>query len=222
MQDTRYALRCIQYETDYVFASGVRVPPWREVHGELAYIIVRTWNTEGDAQKDPESLEISLFATSAGCFGEESGNIVITAHRDGFFVNGGICTDLEGKEVMKYDPISKTFPSLVALLRDRSPHFNEKIDHQDHVVAEKQQMRQPVEGKGRRGRAFSLRSRSNSPAAFSDDGHDISEAPKRRAYVLHQPTTHTATHTHCMITKTMVCECVQWTTSTKSIDNAPN
>ncbi|KAL1006740.1 hypothetical protein UPYG_G00076220 [Umbra pygmaea] len=39
-------LKGIQYTSDYVFINGCRTPPWRQVHGEICYLVIQTCDTE--------------------------------------------------------------------------------------------------------------------------------------------------------------------------------
>ena len=31
---------------DYEFSNGCRAPPWRQVHGEICYLVIEPWDTE--------------------------------------------------------------------------------------------------------------------------------------------------------------------------------
>ncbi|XP_030631664.1 armadillo repeat-containing protein 4 isoform X2 [Chanos chanos] len=99
-------LKSIQYTSDYEFNNGCRSPPWRQVHGEICYLIVETWDTE------------PLF---------------ITCSTAGVFLNGGI--KQEGEE-NAYERKSDIYKDLVTLLRSHSPHFAENINKQDFAVQE--------------------------------------------------------------------------------------
>ncbi|KAJ3178764.1 Armadillo repeat-containing protein 4 [Geranomyces variabilis] len=102
------ALVSIDWESDYTFANGYKAPPWRQVHGELCYIQVQTF-------------DVSKF--------------IVTASKKGYFVNKGYATNEKGEEILDYDAISNTFPALIDLLRDRSPVFNKRIDEQRYTFA---------------------------------------------------------------------------------------
>lgn len=58
----------IVYDSEFVFSNGCRSPPWRQIYGELCYLIVQTVEER----------------------------LVVTASKKGFFVNKGYCTDAEG------------------------------------------------------------------------------------------------------------------------------
>jgi len=101
-----YALESIEWESDYKFANGCRATPWRQIYNELGYIKV--------LPKDKEK-------------------IIITACINGFFINKGYVTNDKGAENIDYEAKSAVFPSLISLLKDYSPHFSEKIQTQEYV-----------------------------------------------------------------------------------------
>jgi hypothetical protein len=99
--DRSAALVGIAWESDVTYASGARAPPWREVKGDLGYLLARTWDKD------------TLF---------------IVASLDGFFVARGFTTDENGKDIMDYNPTSATCETLDALLRVASPHYADAMD----------------------------------------------------------------------------------------------
>ncbi|ORX50674.1 ARM repeat-containing protein [Piromyces finnis] len=101
-----YALDSIEWESDYKFANGCRATPWRQIYNELGYIKV--------LPKDKEK-------------------IIITACINGFFINKGYVTNDKGVENIDYETKSSVYPSLISLLKDYSPHFNDKIQHQEYL-----------------------------------------------------------------------------------------
>ncbi|XP_032561412.1 armadillo repeat-containing protein 4 [Chiroxiphia lanceolata] len=62
-------LESLEYTSDYVFANGCRAPPWRQVHGDICYLVIKPHDT------DP---------------------LYITCNTAGVFLNGG---QLKGKEL---------------------------------------------------------------------------------------------------------------------------
>eukprot|EP00833_Pecoramyces_ruminatium_P011176 jgi/Orpsp1_1/1185208/evm.model.c7180000092792.2 len=101
-----YALNSIEWESDYKFANGCRATPWRQIYNELGYI---------------------------KCFPKDKEKIIITACINGFFINKGYVTNDKGVENIDYEAKSSVFPSLISLLKDYSPHFNDKIQNQEYV-----------------------------------------------------------------------------------------
>ncbi|NXT68187.1 ARMC4 protein, partial [Chaetops frenatus] len=39
-------LESLEYTSDYVFSNGCRAPPWRQVHGEICYLVVKPHDTD--------------------------------------------------------------------------------------------------------------------------------------------------------------------------------
>ena len=63
-----FAYDCLSFILDYVFANGCRSPPWRQVHGDIAYIEVKT---------------------------KEGERFPLTASTSGYYVNRGMKKDGE-------------------------------------------------------------------------------------------------------------------------------
>ncbi|CAB1340771.1 unnamed protein product [Coregonus sp. 'balchen'] len=97
-------LKSVQYTSDYEFTNGCRTPPWRQVHGEICYLVIQPCDTEP---------------------------LHITCSTAGVFLNGGIRQ--EGEE-NAYDRTSDVYKDLVTLLKSKSPHFAENINKQDFAV----------------------------------------------------------------------------------------
>ncbi|NXJ89807.1 ARMC4 protein, partial [Corythaixoides concolor] len=51
-------LESVEYTSDYVFSNGCRAPPWRQVHGEICYLVIKPHDT------DP----LSITCSTAGVF----------------------------------------------------------------------------------------------------------------------------------------------------------
>uniref|UniRef100_A0AAR2KTB1 Outer dynein arm docking complex subunit 2 n=1 Tax=Pygocentrus nattereri TaxID=42514 RepID=A0AAR2KTB1_PYGNA len=84
----------------YEFSNGCRSPPWRQAHGEIAYLIIEPCDTE------------PLF---------------ITCSTAGVYLNSGI--KQEGEE-NAYERKSDVYKDLVTLLKSKSLHFTENINEQ--------------------------------------------------------------------------------------------
>ncbi|NXA15491.1 ARMC4 protein, partial [Sapayoa aenigma] len=39
-------LESLEYTSDYVFSNGCRAPPWRQVHGEICYLVIKPHDTD--------------------------------------------------------------------------------------------------------------------------------------------------------------------------------
>uniref|UniRef100_A0A7M4ELE5 Outer dynein arm docking complex subunit 2 n=1 Tax=Crocodylus porosus TaxID=8502 RepID=A0A7M4ELE5_CROPO len=107
-------LESLEYTSDYEFSNGCRAPPWRQVHGEICYLIVKPHDTN------------PLF---------------ITCSTAGVFLNGGREKE---KDDIKYERKSDIYKDLVTFLRERSPKFLENMAKQEYTffeepVHEKQQ-----------------------------------------------------------------------------------
>ncbi|XP_062377092.1 outer dynein arm-docking complex subunit 2 [Sardina pilchardus] len=99
-------LKSVNYTSDYEFSNGCRSPPWRQVHGEICYLIVEPCDTD---------------------------TLYITCCTAGVFLNGGI--KQEGEE-SAYDRSGDVYKDLVSLLKAHSVHFAEQINTQDFAVQE--------------------------------------------------------------------------------------
>ncbi|NXP10568.1 ARMC4 protein, partial [Thinocorus orbignyianus] len=51
-------LESLEYTSDYTFSNGCRAPPWRQVHGEICYLVIKPHDT------DP----LSITCSTAGVF----------------------------------------------------------------------------------------------------------------------------------------------------------
>ncbi|KAJ3017515.1 Armadillo repeat-containing protein 4 [Thoreauomyces humboldtii] len=100
------ALISIDWESDYTFANGYKAPPWRQVYGELCYLEVQPFDHE---------------------------KIIVSASKRGYFVNKGYTADDKGIEHLNYEANSDNFPTLIELLKSKSPHFANHIDKQAYL-----------------------------------------------------------------------------------------
>ena len=89
---------------DYEFSNGCRAPPWRQVHGDISYIIVKP--RDGD-------------------------RLSITAGTSGYFLNKGKTDNNE----IDYDRTGDVYPTLVALLKEKSQHFADTISRKVRCVS---------------------------------------------------------------------------------------
>ncbi|XP_069715550.1 outer dynein arm-docking complex subunit 2 [Phaenicophaeus curvirostris] len=94
-------LESLDYTSDYVFSNGCRAPPWRQVHGEICYLVIKPHDT------DP---------------------LYITCSAEGVFLNGG---QLKGKNCIDYERKSDICEDIVTFLRERSPRFVENMAKQE-------------------------------------------------------------------------------------------
>ncbi|XP_039983105.1 outer dynein arm-docking complex subunit 2 [Xiphias gladius] len=100
------ALKSVRYTSDYEFSNGCRAPLWRQVHGEICYLVIEPCDTE---------------------------HLYITCSNSGVFLNGGIKREWEESG---YARTSDMYKDLVTLLKSQSPYFAEKINKQDFAVQE--------------------------------------------------------------------------------------
>uniref|UniRef100_A0A8C3URH2 Armadillo repeat containing 4 n=1 Tax=Catharus ustulatus TaxID=91951 RepID=A0A8C3URH2_CATUS len=72
-------LESLEYTSDYIFSNGCRAPPWRQVHGEICYLVIKPHDT------DP---------------------LCITCSTAGVFLNGGKDIDYERKSDLYEDIVT--------------------------------------------------------------------------------------------------------------------
>uniref|UniRef100_A0A669AXU2 Outer dynein arm docking complex subunit 2 n=1 Tax=Oreochromis niloticus TaxID=8128 RepID=A0A669AXU2_ORENI len=97
-------LKSLRYTSDFEFSNGYRAPLWRQVQGDICYLVIEPCDTE---------------------------TLHITCSTAGIFLNGGI--KQEGEE-NGYEQTSDTYEDLVTLLKSRSPHFAEKINQVEDLI----------------------------------------------------------------------------------------
>uniref|UniRef100_A0A4W6G7U3 Outer dynein arm docking complex subunit 2 n=1 Tax=Lates calcarifer TaxID=8187 RepID=A0A4W6G7U3_LATCA len=93
-------LKSVRYTSDYEFSNGCRAPLWRQVHGEICYLVIEPCDTD---------------------------NLYITCSTAGVFLNGGI--KQEGEE-SGYERTSDMYEDLLTLLKSQSPYFAKNINKQ--------------------------------------------------------------------------------------------
>nr|XP_013047199.2 outer dynein arm-docking complex subunit 2 isoform X3 [Anser cygnoides] len=96
-------LESLEYTSDYTFSNGCRAPPWRQVHGEICYLVIKPHDT------DP---------------------LCITCSTAGVFLNGG---ELKSKGDIDYERKSDIYKDIVTFLRERSPRFVENMAKQQYT-----------------------------------------------------------------------------------------
>ncbi|XP_072674982.1 outer dynein arm-docking complex subunit 2-like isoform X8 [Canis lupus baileyi] len=94
-------LESIDYTSDYEFSNGCRAPPWRQIHGEICYVLVK-----------PHDVE----------------TLCVTCSTEGVFLNGGKTED-EGE--INYERKSEIYKDLVTFLKEKSAKFSENMSKQD-------------------------------------------------------------------------------------------
>ncbi|XP_054621369.1 outer dynein arm-docking complex subunit 2 isoform X1 [Dunckerocampus dactyliophorus] len=94
-------LKLVRYTSDYEFPNGCRAPLWRQLEGEMFYLVIEPYDTE---------------------------TLYITCSNTGVFFNMGIKP--EGDEIA-YERTGDVFKDLVSLLKSKSQVFAENIDSQE-------------------------------------------------------------------------------------------
>ncbi|KAL1785026.1 armadillo repeat-containing protein 4, partial [Sigmodon hispidus] len=102
-------LESIEYTSDYVFSNGCRAPPWRQIRGEICYVLVK-----------PHDVE----------------TLCITCSAEGVFLNGG---KKEEEGEINYERQGEVYKDLVTCLKDKSPVFSENMSKQELRFIEEQQ-----------------------------------------------------------------------------------
>ncbi|XP_009869723.1 PREDICTED: armadillo repeat-containing protein 4, partial [Apaloderma vittatum] len=95
-------LESLEYTSDYVFSNGCRAPPWRQLHGEICYLVIKPHDT------DP---------------------LCITCSTAGVFLNGG---QKKGTDYIDYERKGDIYKDIVTFLREKSPRFVENMAKQQH------------------------------------------------------------------------------------------
>nr|KAF6499056.1 armadillo repeat containing 4 [Molossus molossus] len=90
-------LESINYTSDYEFSNGCRAPPWRQILGEMCYVLVK-----------PHDVE----------------TLCITCSAEGVFLNGGKTDDADE---INYERKGAIFKDLVTFLKEKSAKFSENM-----------------------------------------------------------------------------------------------
>lgn len=99
-----HCLESIDWNSAFVFSNGCRAPPWRQAQGDLGYITA----------KPSESDYLTILVNFKGVW----------------TIVGASSTDGE----MDYDRVGEIYPSLLMLLRAKSPHFEETFPKQEAAL----------------------------------------------------------------------------------------
>ncbi|NXA44728.1 ARMC4 protein, partial [Nothocercus julius] len=144
-------LESLEYTSDYTFSNGCRAPPWRQMHGEICYLIIKPHDT------DP----LYITCSTAGVYLNGSDGIY-AAHEASAYnsLHYDTCTSLQikypakgntintfkfilffkgklkEKDDIDYERKSDIYKDIVTLLRERSPKFVENMSKQVSVDAE--------------------------------------------------------------------------------------
>ncbi|XP_028619755.1 armadillo repeat-containing protein 4 [Grammomys surdaster] len=110
-------LESIEYTSDYEFSNGCRAPPWRQIQGEICYVLVK-----------PHDVE----------------TLCLTCSTEGVFLNGGK-TKEEGE--INYERKGDIYKDLVTCLKDKSPVFLKNMSKQEIRFTEEQQKENQIDEK---------------------------------------------------------------------------
>uniref|UniRef100_A0A096LSS6 Outer dynein arm docking complex subunit 2 n=1 Tax=Poecilia formosa TaxID=48698 RepID=A0A096LSS6_POEFO len=100
-------LKSLRYTSDYEFPNGCRAPPWRQLLGEICYVVIEPCDAEA---------------------------LYITCSSSGVFLNAGL--DKEEDESL-YERQSDYYEDIATLLKRVSPHFEENVKKQDILWQQK-------------------------------------------------------------------------------------
>ncbi|XP_059951498.1 outer dynein arm-docking complex subunit 2 [Mesoplodon densirostris] len=101
-------LESIEYTSDYEFSNGCRAPPWRQIQGEICYVLVKPHDAE---------------------------TLCVTCSKEGVFLNGG---KTDNEEEINYERKGEIYKDLVTLLREKSAIFSENMSQQEVRFNEEQ------------------------------------------------------------------------------------
>ncbi|XP_069504209.1 outer dynein arm-docking complex subunit 2 [Ambystoma mexicanum] len=108
-------LKSIDFTSEYEFSNGCRAPPWRQVHGEICYLIVKPHDTDV---------------------------LYITCSTAGVFVNGGRQKE---KDEINYERKGEIYKDLMTLLKEKSPRFAENLAKQDFKFHQELKLSEEIE-----------------------------------------------------------------------------
>ncbi|XP_033629492.1 armadillo repeat-containing protein 4-like [Asterias rubens] len=110
--DSSCALESIKHVSDYEFDNGCRAPPWRQVNGDICYLIIKPLDGE----------EMSVTANTSGCY-----------------CNKGVTSNADESN---YDRDGNTYKDLVSLLSARSKKFQDMINSKEFALHEEKKTEQ--------------------------------------------------------------------------------
>lgn len=100
----------------HVLSNGLRAPPWRQVHGDLGYIIVK-------------ASDVAPFYVVANVNGFWQIKVLWAFFPFALLTCSSVCVQGPGEGgAMDDEKIGDTYATLSALLRAKSPHFAATID----------------------------------------------------------------------------------------------
>ncbi|XP_007950117.1 outer dynein arm-docking complex subunit 2 [Orycteropus afer afer] len=102
-------LESIDYTSEYEFSNGCRAPPWRQIYGEICYVLVKPHDAE---------------------------TLCITCSAEGVFLNGG---KIDAEREINYERKGKIYKDLITLLSEKSATFLENMAKQENKFIEEQQ-----------------------------------------------------------------------------------
>ncbi|XP_057589884.1 outer dynein arm-docking complex subunit 2 isoform X2 [Hippopotamus amphibius kiboko] len=108
-KEEQTVLESIEYTSDYEFSNGCRAPPWRQIQGEICYVLVKPHDGE---------------------------TLCVTCSKEGVFLNGGKTED-EGE--INYERKGEIYKDLITLLREKSAIFSENMSKQEVGFNEEEQ-----------------------------------------------------------------------------------
>ncbi|XP_067870254.1 outer dynein arm-docking complex subunit 2 isoform X2 [Heterodontus francisci] len=101
-------LKSINYTSEYEFSNGCRAPPWRQVYGDICYLIINTHDTD---------------------------TLYVTCNTAGVYLNGGPMKDSED---IIYDRNGDIYKDLITFLKEKSSTFAENLTRvQQNFVLQK-------------------------------------------------------------------------------------
>ncbi|XP_078283647.1 outer dynein arm-docking complex subunit 2 isoform X2 [Rhinoraja longicauda] len=107
-EEDQSVLKSISYTSEYEFSNGCRAPPWRQVYGDICYLIIITHDTN---------------------------DLYVTCSTAGVFENGGFKKDSED---IIYDRKGDIYKDLLTFLKERSPTFAQNLTQiQQNFVLQK-------------------------------------------------------------------------------------
>ncbi|XP_006887151.1 PREDICTED: armadillo repeat-containing protein 4 [Elephantulus edwardii] len=101
-------LESIEYTSEYEFSNGCRAPPWRQMLGEMCYVLVKPHDAE---------------------------TLCITCCTEGVFLNGGKTDD---ERELDYERKSNIYKDLVTFLSEKSATFSENMAKKENKFDEQQ------------------------------------------------------------------------------------
>ncbi|XP_037366057.1 outer dynein arm-docking complex subunit 2 [Talpa occidentalis] len=102
-------LESIEYTSNYEFSNGCRAPPWRQIHGDICYVLVKPHDAE---------------------------TLCVTCSSQGVFLNGGK-TDNDGE--IDYERKGEIYKDLVTFLKEKSAKFSENMSIQESKLSDKEE-----------------------------------------------------------------------------------